>query len=165
MRRYGSIAGVATVAILATLPVTLSAWSPAAQASTSQRSQFVVCGTLKSVSQVTWPATLGDCNHPRITGGSGTITEETAVTSPNLFITWANGKKLGMNAETNTQQFPTRCSDNFQLDLTDKVVTVSRLDPRRFINSNVAWDVCLSGQSLQQTLAPGTSFTIGPLNR
>jgi hypothetical protein len=126
----------------------------------------VTCRSMQSVSNsLSALVDLSGCNHPRITGGSGT---ELLVGSGPYPITWSTGK------EANTQcaglcgqppsgfRTPSRCTNPVtrEYDWVGSVATASGPWTKRFIGDTVGFDVCLTSNFGIDGLVPGSVFMI-----
>jgi hypothetical protein len=131
------------------------------EAGAASKTSPVTCGTLASAPSDYSLFLFGSCNHPFLTGGSGS----NDTNSLTWVIAWKTHKTLTVNIsllDTGPEQ---SCGSNLDVasfDYGGKVVGASGRYTRHFLGDPVSFDLCINLHDFVAVgLVPGTEFTIG----
>jgi hypothetical protein len=130
-----------------------------AEAGAVSKTSPVTCGTLTSAPGNNNLLLLGGCNHPFLTGGSGSDDSN----SLTWVIAWSTHKILTITfSQVSTGP---SCGSNPQVGsfvYEGKVVSTSGRYTHHFLGNSATFEVCLNVSDFVTVgLVPGTDFTIG----
>jgi hypothetical protein len=118
---------------------------------------LVKCRLMQSNSLIS-TVELSDCNHPRITGGSGTTDGLGNGPYP---LTWSSMKETNYSLVSSSSPSQSRCPNSApELDFVGSISYVVGPWTKRFLGAPVAFDICLGGGDGAIELVPGTVFTM-----
>jgi hypothetical protein len=155
MRLLRLVIALAFIPVAATI-VVAGPWG-AQSASAAPKPIHIECQSMSQSNPIA-PFMVSGCNHPGITGGSGTL----GGCSVGTCLTWSTGRKTNFTLSESSPS-TNRCPAGlYETDFVGTVLSGSGYGTKRLIGDTVAFDVCRpSTIHLLVELVPGTLFTIG----